>query len=153
MLQRPIDRYNSQKHPSHCYSWNGILFKVSEITAIHNPQVLLAKLQHFGLEQLIQKIDTIHRFINNNDFKHFATNMIYSFQLTSGISIPVLENKRWKIKYVNSISTTTLVHELQQYNIQLKLQSTFQLTKQRINDSNIMENELTNNDRLTTELK
>ena len=59
----------------------------------------------------------------------------------------------WKIKYVNSTWTTSLVQEIQQYNIQLKLQSTFQLTKQRTNDSNIMENELTNNDELTTELK
>ena len=39
------------------------------------------------------------------------------------------------------------------YSIQLKVQSTFKLTKQRINDSNIMKNELTNNDQLTTPLK
>ena len=79
------------------------------------------KLQHFGLKQLIQKIDTIHRFTNNKDFKHLLTNMIDSFQLASGISTPVLENKDWKIKYINSTWTTSLVQELQQYNIQLKL--------------------------------
>ena len=111
------------------------------------------KLQHYGLEQLIQKIDTIHRFINNKDFKHLITNMIYSFQLASGISTPVLENKQWKIKYVNSTWTTSLVEALQQYNIQLKTQSNFQIKKQRINDSNIMENELNKNDKLTKELK
>ena len=60
------------------------------------------KLQHFGLEKLIQKIDTIHRFTNNKDFKHLLTNMIDSFQLASGIRTPVLENKKWKINYVNS---------------------------------------------------
>ena len=52
------------------------------------------KLQHFGLEQLIQKIDTIHRFTNNKDFKHLLANMIDSFQLASGISTPVLENNK-----------------------------------------------------------
>ena len=78
------------------------------------------KLQDYGLEQLIQKIYTIHRFINNRKFKHLITNMIDSFQLESGISGPVLENKQWKIKYVNSTSTTSLIQALQQYNIQLK---------------------------------
>jgi len=78
--------------------------------------------------------------------------MIYSFQLASGISTPILENKKWKINYVNSTWTTSLVQELQQYNIQLKLQKTF-ISKQRINDSNIMENELTNNNKLTTAAK
>ena len=73
----------------------------------------LLKLQHFGLEQLIQKIDTIHRFINNKDFKHLVINMIDSFQLTSGISTHVLENTKWEIKYVNSTRTTSLVQELQ----------------------------------------
>ena len=111
------------------------------------------KLQYFGLEQLIQKIDTIHRFTNNKDFKHLLTNMIDSFQLTSGDSTPVLENKKWKINYVNSTCTTSLVQELQQYNIQQKLQTTFKLTKQIINDSNVMENELTNNNKLTTTVK
>ena len=52
------------------------------------------KLQYFGLEQLIQKIGTIHRFTNNKDFKHLLTNMIDSFQLASDISTPVLENKK-----------------------------------------------------------
>ena len=111
------------------------------------------KFKHYGLEQRIQKIETIHRCINNKDFKHLATNMIDYFQLASGIRIPVLENKKWKIKYVNRTWTTSLGQELQQYNIQLKVQPTFQLTKQRINDLNIMENELTNNDQLTIELK
>ena len=60
------------------------------------------KLQHFVLEQLIQKIDTIHRLANNKDFKHLLANMIDSFQLASGIRTPVLENKKWKINYVNS---------------------------------------------------
>ena len=73
--------------------------------------------------------------------------------MISGISTPVLENTQWKIKYVNSTWTTTLVKALQQYNIQLKTQSNFQITKQRINDSNIMENELNKNDELTKELK
>ena len=86
------------------------------------------KLQHYGLEQLIQKIDTIHRYINNTDFKHLITNIIDSFQLASGISVPVLENKQWKIKYINSTWTTSLIQALQQYNIQLKTQPTFQLT-------------------------
>ena len=79
--------------------------------------------------------------------------MIDSFQLASGISVPVLKNKQWKIKYVNSTWTTSLMQALQQYNIQLKTQPTFQLTSQRTNDSNIMENELNDNDKLTTELK
>ena len=79
--------------------------------------------------------------------------MIDSFQLTSGDSTPVLENKKWKINYVNSTCTTSLVQELQQYNIQQKLQTTFKLTKQIINDSNVMENELTNNNQLTTVAK
>ena len=79
--------------------------------------------------------------------------MIDSFQLASGISTPVLENKEWKIKYINSTWTTSLVQELQQYNIQLKMQTTFKITKQRINDSNIMEDEITNNDKLTTATK
>ena len=35
----------------------------------------------------------------------------------------------------------------------MKTQSNFQITKQRINDSNIMENELNKNDKLTKELK
>ena len=35
--------------------------------------------------------------------------MIDSFQLVSGINTPVLENKKWKIKYVNSTWTTSLV--------------------------------------------
>ena len=52
------------------------------------------KLQHFGLEQLIQKIDTIHKFINNKDFKHLLTIIIDSFQLASDISTPILENKK-----------------------------------------------------------
>ena len=47
--------------------------------------------------------------------------MIDCFQLASEISIPVLENKKWKIKYVNSTWTTNLGQELQQYNIQLKV--------------------------------
>ena len=111
------------------------------------------KLQHYGLEQLIQKIDTIHRFINNTNFKHLITNMIDSFQLVSGISVPVLKNKQWKIKYINSTWTTSLIQAPQQYNIQLKAQPTFQLTNQRTNDSNIMENELNDNDEFTTELK
>ena len=79
--------------------------------------------------------------------------MIDSFQLASGISTPVLENKKWKINCVNSTWTTSLVQTLQQYNIKLKLQTMFKLTKQRINDSNIMENELTNNNKLTTAAK
>ena len=79
--------------------------------------------------------------------------MIDSFQLASGSSTPVLENKKWKINYVNSTWTTSLVQELQQYNIQQKLQTTFKLTKQKINDSNIMENELTNNNKLTSAAK
>ena len=111
------------------------------------------KLQHFGLEQLIQKIDTIHRFTNNKDFKHLLTNMIDSFQMASGIITPVLENKKWKINYVSSTWTASLVQELQEYNIQLKLQTTFKLTKQRINDSNIMENKLINNNQLITAAK
>ena len=52
------------------------------------------KFQHFGLEELIQQIDTIHRFINNKNFKHLMTNMIDAFQLASDISIPVLENNK-----------------------------------------------------------
>ena len=123
-------------------------------TAIWNPQTFLTQTPVFyGLEQLIQKIDTIHRFINNTDFKHLITSMIDSFQLASGISVPVLENKQWKIKYINSTWTTSLIQALQQYNIQLKTQPTLQLTNQRTNDSNIMENELNDDDELTTELK
>ena len=79
--------------------------------------------------------------------------MIDSFQMASGIITPVLENKKWKINYVSSTWTASLVQELQEYNIQLKLQTTFKLTKQRINDSNIMENKLINNNQLTTAAK
>ena len=79
--------------------------------------------------------------------------MIDSFQLASRISVPVLESKQWKIKYVNSTWTTSLIQVIQQCNIRLKTQSTFQLTNQRTNDSNIMKNELNDNDELTTELK
>ena len=75
--------------------------------------------------------------------------MLDSFQLASGIITPVLVNKKWEINYVSSTWTTSLVQELQQYNIQLRLQTTFKLTKQRINDSNIMKNELTNNNKFT----
>ena len=73
--------------------------------------------------------------------------------MASGISTPVLENNKWKIKYVNSTWSTSLVQELQQYNIQIKMQTIFKLTKQRINDSNIIEIELKNNDKLTTAAK
>ena len=65
----------------------------------------------------------------------------------------MLENTKWEIRYVNSTWTTSLVQELQQYNVQLKLQSIFQLSKQRSNDSNIIENEITSKQQLTTELK
>ena len=154
MIYRPPDRHNPQKYSSHRDSWHEIHIQVAKGTAIWNPQTFLTQTPVFyGLEQLIQKRDTIHRFINNTDFKHLITNMIDSFQLASGISTPVLENKQWKIKYVNSTWTTSLIQALQQYNIQLKTQSTFQLTNQRTNDSNIMENELNKNDELTKELK
>ena len=122
-------------------------------TEIRHSHALFTQTLTFWTRTTYPKIETICRFINNKDFKHLATNMIDSFQLASGISIRVLENKKWKIKYVNSTWTTSLVQELQQCNIQLKVQSTFKLTKQRRNDSNIMGNELTNNDQLSTALK
>ena len=73
------------------------------------------KLQHCGLEQLIQKADIIHRFIHNSDYKYLVTNMIKIFQLTSGISTPVLEYTKWNTIYVNSIWTSSMIRELQQY--------------------------------------
>ena len=77
------------------------------------PQILFTKTSALRTWTSPQKINTIHKFVNNIEFKHLVTNMIYSFQLESGISIPVLENNKWEIKYVNSTRTTTLVQELQ----------------------------------------
>ena len=69
--------------------------------------------------------------------------MIESFQLTSDITTPMLEKIYLKKKnYVNSTWTSSLIKELQQYTIQIKLQSTFRISKQWLNDSNIMKNEL-----------
>ena len=79
--------------------------------------------------------------------------MINSFQLTSRISIPVLENTKWEIKYVNSTWTTSLLQEIQQYNVQIKLQAMFHLSKQRSNDSNIMEYKINHKHQLTSELE
>ena len=92
----------------------GYSFKWPKVLRYGTHKYSSLKLQHFGLEQLIQKIDIIHRFTNNKDFKNLLTNMIDSFQLASVISTPVLENKKWKINYVNSTWTTSLVQELQQ---------------------------------------
>ena len=87
----------------------GYSSKCPKVTRYGNHKYCSIKIQHYETEKILQKIDIIHRFINYKDFKHLATNMIESFQLVSGISTSVLENKKWEIKYVNSTLATSLV--------------------------------------------
>ena len=80
--------------------------------------------------------------------------MVESSQLTSDITTPMLEKIYLKKKnYVNSTWTSSLIKELQQYTIQIKLQSTFRISKQWLNDSNIMENKLSSKDKHTKALQ
>ena len=43
------------------------------------------KIQHYRFEQLIKKVDVLHRFINNSDYQNLVTIMIDLFQLANGI--------------------------------------------------------------------
>ena len=61
-------------------------------------QYCLIKIQHYELEQLLQKFDFLHRFINSPNFKNLVTNMISFFQLAIELYTLVLENKKWEIK-------------------------------------------------------
>ena len=69
--------------------------------------------------------------------------MLDSYQLVSGISIPILENTQCNVQYVNSVCTSTLIQELQQYNVQIKYVNPLQIEPQRINDSNLIKNKIT----------
>ena len=61
------------------------------------------KLQRYGLEQLLSKIDAIHKVVNQNEYEYLFTNMIESYQIASGITSPIQENPYWKVDYVNSV--------------------------------------------------
>ena len=100
------------------------------------------KLQHFGLEQLLAKVSSIHKFVNHTDYRNIFTNIIDSYQLASGISTPILKLTQWKVQYVNSVWTSHLIYELHYYNVQIKSVNLLQIEPQRINDSNLIENEI-----------
>ena len=110
------------------------------------------KLQHYGLEQLISKIPAIHKILNHNEYKYLFTNIIHLYQIASGITTQILENSAWKVDYVNSVWTAHLIKVLQKYNSQIKIENLFKIEPQRANNTSIMENELSSNDKssLTT---
>ena len=78
--------------------------------------------------------------------------MIDSYQIASGVTTPIIENLDWKVDYINSVWISHLIKELQEYNIQIKIENLFKIEPQRTNDTNIMENELssTTKNSLTT---
>ena len=69
------------------------------------------KLQHYGLEQLLSKIATIRKVVNQNECKYLFMYMIDSYHIASGITTPILENLEWKIDYVNSVWIVHLIKE------------------------------------------
>ena len=88
-----IDSIHKSIHPA-VIEGMGYSSKYPKALRYGNYKYCSIKLQYYVLEQLLQKIDIIHRFINNKDFKYLATNMIESFRLVSGISTPVLKNAK-----------------------------------------------------------
>ena len=133
-----IDKIQRQIHPT-IITGTGFNKHWPKALRYGNHNIGSLRLKHLGTEQMIRKIDIIHKFITLPDYSNLILSLIDNYQLAAGLTTPILENINGDTSYVTSIWLNNLIQDLQHHNIKLSIRDKFTLTPDRYNDTNIMQ--------------
>ena len=97
------------------------------------------RLKHIGTEQMIRKIDIIHKFITLYDYPNLVFSLVDSYQLAAEITTSILENIHGNTSYVTSLWIDNLIKDLHHHRIKFKKRDKSTLKPDRYNDTNVIQ--------------
>ena len=133
-----IEKIQRQIHPT---TITGTSFNKHWPKALRyrNHNIGSLRLKHLGTEQMIRKIDIIHKFATLPDYFNLVLSLIDNYQLAAGLTTPILENINRDTSYVTSLWLNNLTQDLQHHRIKLNIRDKFTLAPDRYNGTNIMQ--------------
>ena len=101
-INQMFEKIQQQIHPS-IITGTGFNKIWSKVLRHDNHNIGSLRLKHLGTEQMIRKIDIMHKFITLLYYSNFILGLIDNYQLAVGIITPILENIHEDTSYATSL--------------------------------------------------